>query len=551
MSLIESLKFIEGQNIDDSQFTEAEIAAEQALLVQYCEDKYKNLDFSPVSGLYDIIIRPMANLFLLAQKTITSYEDLRTIQGALASATKNEIIDEIFSNFLITRVAGSKARGQIKVEVSDVQYRQFISKDIPFISTSGINFYPLSDTNYSVDLSSDGDKRIYTSKANFGFFIVDVECEKSGHENNVKFGSPFSYAGGLYSAASITAMNNFSGGSETESNESIKNRIKTSLSARGTFSVAGTTQIIKDAFGEGTSVHVHGGFSEMMTRNRDEILGTKNGCYMDIYAKTSSFPQLLKYRVLSSKIETGSEYYSEYPNLFLARVPSSAMYGMYDVKDVSIYSTSNIIGSYEVVKKIRRIDESSVFRNRITSIKDCAYTGHAYMDVIFNPRLPDPSIVTLAVSCELMGLPYIGDIQKLLSHDGNQGVAMDILVSACVPCFISVHNVTVTVDKTSTITRSTIANKIVSYITEVNPVVDSIRVDQIVKIISSIPGVKKVDLPIMVSGKLYPPSDDFTPTEWSSLSALNIPESFSDKTGNSVVGLFCSSDAIEIKIRKA
>lgn len=86
---------------DDVQ--QAEVFAQQ-----YLESKFPTVDFRQGTGVRDLVIRPNAMLIALVRKYTETYFDNATLANVTES-TPAEVVDNILSNFFVTRNSGSFA----------------------------------------------------------------------------------------------------------------------------------------------------------------------------------------------------------------------------------------------------------------------------------------------------------------------------------------------------------------------------------------------------------------------------------------------------------
>ena len=101
MDPIESFNLVEGVNLDDTSFSKEEILAAQAIIRQYVSDRYKDLDLSELASLHDLVVRPLAQVFLVVKKLIEPPDGklvrealVKLVQwGALGPAPTFDVLD--------------------------------------------------------------------------------------------------------------------------------------------------------------------------------------------------------------------------------------------------------------------------------------------------------------------------------------------------------------------------------------------------------------------------------------------------------------------------
>jgi hypothetical protein len=459
-------------------------------------------------------------------------------------------VDGILSNFLVSRFSGEKASGRIKVMVENYSVSQNISSGTIFSTPDGLNFLVQENTR-AVSSPGSQDIKIFRGPGDSGYFFIPVIAESSGTKYNIKKDTQLSIGSPVFGFVNAVAAETFSSGSDTESTQSVFNRITESLSARNLASPVAIRSTLKTEFPEITQIVPHGVNSKSMTRNSANVFGLKSGCACDVYVKTSSYPETKSIRVIASKIsDPDSEYFDEYEGMFLARVGEDLFPGHYDVISVSPYSESEEAQLFPIQKKARGLISPDLTENTYSDIQEVAFSSHSYTDVIFNPSPLADSVDEYAVSCSVVGIPKIKEIQDFVNEPDKQSALIDTLIRGCVPCFIEIRSLSVAVSRSEDIVAQDIQSAVMSYISSINPSTDDLRVDRIVSIVSSIPGVLKVDLPLYLIGKILLPTSEVESLSLYSDSVLEIPENVNKYVTRDTVGFFTSSDLITVKIRK-
>ena len=540
---IANFNFVEGVSLDDSTFTPEQILAMQENFRQYLEDRYQNLDFSPVAGLNDSVVRPGSQVMLIARAFIEEYNKSRTLYDALNNNGNEKVVDALLSNFLVSRRAGNKAKGTIRISVENYDVNQSITKSNTFTTPDGLRFFPISDYTITNTPTIVSEVEIFQSNiGNSGYFMVDVVAEDVGEIYNIKKDSQLEYSGSIDGLISAISLNQFSGGESNESNQSVYNRIISSLSARNMTSPLAIDQSIKDNFPSTITTSSHGVSSDYMKRNAHNFFGVKSGCFCDVYVKNSYAPKVKEIHAIASKIESGT-----YAGKFIVSILKDDFPGHYDVLSVRPITTNKVIGSYEIVKKTRRLTTFSKTQNEIHTIAEAAFSRYSGTDVIFTES-PSSGLDEIAVMCEVSGLEDIDKIQTFANSGGSQTALIDTLIKACVPCFISIEPITIRVTSDSTVTEASVVAEIASYILSVDPLQDKLRADIIVSKISAMNGVIGVDLPIRINASIMVPSEESENISVSTISTLVIPSFPSKFVGPETIGFFVNDGSINVTV---
>jgi len=549
---IENFNFVEGVNLNDSKFTPEQINQTQEFVRQYLEDRYQNLDFSPISGLNDSVVRPAAQLILISRGFIEEYNKSRTLYDALNNEGNENIVDAILSNFLVSRRIGNKSTGSIKINIENYDINQNISLSSWFTTTDGLRFSPQRDYTATSGATGILDTEIFQSNVgNSGYFIIDVVAENVGEAYNIKKNIQLDYDGSIDGLISAVSLDQFSGGESNETNQSIYNRIISSLSARNMTSPLAIDQSIRDNFPSTLTTSTHGVSSPYMKRNSHNVFGVKSGCSCDVYIKNSYAPKTKEIHAVASRIEEGDALAgddNEFAGNFVVTINKNDFPGHYEVTRVKPISSNKIIGSYEIIKKTRKITDLQA-QNELHTVSEAAYSRYSSTDVIF-AESPSTELDEISVTCEVSGLEGIGDIQDFANSGGSQTALIDTLIKACVPCFISIEPITVKVTADSTVTSSAIVSEISSYILGVDPSVDRLRSDIIISKILSMDGVTGVDLPIRINAAILVPSEEPETISVSTISTLVIPSLPGKFVGPETVGFFVKEGNINAIITR-
>jgi hypothetical protein len=551
---IENFNFVEGLNIDDSRFTSHEITAAQKTIRSYIEDRFKNLDVSPASGLHDTLIRPSSILYLVTRSIIENFSSSRSLHDALLGDGNEKIVDAILSNYFIQRKTGNTSRGVVRIDTENFAINQTIDSGQAFFTSSGLNFFPVRNYFASASRNRERDVTIFRSgKGSSGYFFVDVIAENTGSTYNIQKDTQLEYQGSIDGKISCTAFNNFSGGENNESNESLLNRLVSALSTRNMTSPAGIDRSIREFYPKTVYTSSHGVYSEFMTRASHNVFGVKSGCYCDVYVKTSASVVLKEISLIASRINNPGD-----PNhqKFLITIDQGVFPGHYDIIRVSPKTNDKTVSSFSILSKERFLSLRGSPQNFIFNEQEGAFSTYSSTNVIFDISTGDWAQLgvspqnQIAVNCSIIGQDGIKEIQDYVNQGGNQSTLIDTLIKSCVPCFISIGPVSVRADKGSDVSPETIASEISSYISEVNPSKDQIRSDAIVSRVMSINGVRSVDLPIRINATIICPNKNAERINLTTVSNLEVPTIKSKFVGRDTIGFFVEPGSININILK-
>ena len=193
---IENFNLVQGINLDDSNFSKQEILESQLIIRQYLSDRYLDLDFSELSSLNDIVIRPMSQIFLVLKSLIQQFSKTNTLLGALElkSNASDKIVDAILSNFSTTRNEGNIATGRAKILVPPNLTSIVISKSTTLETTNGLQFSAVDNYVATTNPSKSTDLKIYKDPnlSSSSFVLLPVIATEPGTKYNIQEYTPFS-----------------------------------------------------------------------------------------------------------------------------------------------------------------------------------------------------------------------------------------------------------------------------------------------------------------------------------------------------------------------
>jgi hypothetical protein len=527
---IENFNLVEGINLDDSSFSPEEINEAQAIVRQYISDKYQDLDFSELTSLNDLVVRPTAQIFLIFKKLITSFYATNTLSKALAleDDASIKIVDALMSNFTISRKLGNVSTGKIKLVIKGAPTTFSVSKNLAFSTIDGLKFFPQNDFVASQSPSAfDGLKIIPESDKRQSSVIVPVVAEKSGTKYNIEQYTQLTTTTNSFDAISINAFNNFTGGKNDENNKDLIDRLIPALSARNLASPIAIEQTLRERFPAISQISIQAINSPNMTRNSHNIFGIKSGCFCDIYVKTSSFLQEFVAEKVAEKItwtDPNMPELSEYIGKYIIKIDRDDFPGHYRISRITA-NEQNILSSYLILDEIVKINNNlsdGSQSNYINNIIEGNYSSYIEKYIIFDPvDDPNPSGNCLSVKVYTEGIPEIKEIQEFVNGADAQTALVDTLVRAYIPCLIFVSEIKVKV-KAGSIDAEEIQSIVVDYINSIDSKKENIRIDGLISRLKENKAIVSVDTPILISAKISSP--DGSVVETFTESTLIIPE---------------------------
>lgn len=554
---IENFNLVEGINLNDSSFSEDEILSAQSILRQYISDNYQDIDFSELSSLNDLLIRPFAQIFLILKRLIEEFSKTNTIYSALSlpESSSDKIVDALLSNFNIKRRQGYISTGFVKINLTNFSESFSIDESIKFKTNNGLIFSSSGAFSGSVSPTASNQLKIYSdSTGTQKFVIVPFVAEKEGSEYNIEQYTTLNILNSRTGIISANAFSKFSGGQNKESNQEVIDRIIPALSTRNLASPLAIEQTLRDNFPEIQQISIHGVNSELMSRNSHNIFGIKSGSFCDIYVKTSSFVEefyeqnLVAQKITQSIINLDNSL-APYLGKYLLKLSRNELPGNYRITRVfSKELELTTLSSFNILSVRRKFDKysaSNTVDNYIFNTQESTYSSYSYQDIIFDGVGNNSDTMSVTVFAEM--IPSIQRIQQFVNQPGAQSALIDTLVRACIPCFISTSEITVRTKLNST-TPEKIQNNIIDYINSVNPRKEEIRIDKIISSIMQDSNVLSVNTPIMINAEILAPDINFTMIKLYSESTLVIPKNIQLGYSRDNIGFFARKSGIPVTL---
>lgn len=239
-------------------------------LIAYLEDKAKefNPKFSTSEGtaVRDLFVKPFSVIFQPIVDEILRVRANLSLADA-ANLTDTDL-ERLAANFFITRKAGAKATGIARVFFNE-PVDELVSQGTVFLAANGVRFLAAEDTTITTSglrLNTFGD---------LFFQDIPVEAEAAGASGNISVNLITDILIGNDKVVDVTNPSAFSGGSDTETNSELIDRLAIAITFRNLINNSGAKLILLENFIRLLDVFVVG-FADK-NKITDEAIGTGNG----------------------------------------------------------------------------------------------------------------------------------------------------------------------------------------------------------------------------------------------------------------------------------
>ncbi|MEM2174353.1 MAG: baseplate J/gp47 family protein [Candidatus Micrarchaeia archaeon] len=187
-------------------------------VLERLKTKFPEVDFSPGSALYDLIVVPLCFIYKEFYELYSKKKEEYMLQTYLESEEISEIVDILASNFLQNRSLGNKATGKLYLYF-DTNIRTLVYKGATFSTLDGKLYYSIKDYVF-VPPDFVIEDRLYRVE-------IDIEAADFGEEYNVGKNQITRFLSGVSPIpVKVNNPNPITGGLKKETDKEFLERIK-------------------------------------------------------------------------------------------------------------------------------------------------------------------------------------------------------------------------------------------------------------------------------------------------------------------------------------
>lgn len=378
--------------------------------------------------------RTMLNRYLSARS-------LRQIEADPSLADEG-VVDDVLSNWGLTRIQGTKARGYVVIVLS-TPASVTIGKDTVF-KANGLEYLAVrtvSAVSEEALLSGPADVLMHKLASGNYAFTVEVEAAETGDSYALSKDDLIQPSYNPASYVTSYAASNFEGGSNTETNLELIQRLQQGIAAKG-----GSNRINMAAFLRATkgfesvpATSIVGYGSAEMLRDRHSIIPISYGGRVDWYIRGA-------HRLLRSSVRKTCTLVEKNGNqgTWQFSIASSEYPGFYEVRNIRPEGSEEVSGGFQPSSDVRTLNMTGGgFIPDMQTLEEGVYS--AYQAAVIRFVDTQFSVTDLAVGAtrnydvEVVSTPLVGELQELMTSFETRHRAADILVKAAVPCFVRIN----------------------------------------------------------------------------------------------------------------
>ena len=395
-----------------------------AELTANLSEKFPDRDFSAGSANYALVVQPYAaNLTFRDEDVDDVINNMSIVQVLNNPDASDEAVDNILSNYQVTREEGNNSSGFI-----NIYFAGTTAMSIPATATftcSGLDFRPVKSFVGIVGevVERDTSEVTYTQATAIGegayVFAIQVESVTVSDivigpntECTFDLSSP-------YIQRAETAST-FSGGTLPETTSELLERAALGITAKAASGTEHIRALLEDSEYNVLDSAVFGYGDNIQIRDTDPISGISSGGHADAYVITDSVIQTANITLTATRADDSSPW--------TVRIPEDVYPGAYGVYAIS--REGSLING-EINHILGYIPSGN--RPLIRSAEEARFSAYQTLDLEFYDSAAASGETSLNYVFTVSYMPNIGLLQEYVENEENRASSFDIVVKAMIP----------------------------------------------------------------------------------------------------------------------
>jgi len=410
----------------DESFSEKQdrIATE---LQQLLTETYPTIDVSTGTVLFELLIKPASYYFAKQDVDLETVRDNYSLAQVLNSdSPDDELVDNLLSNYNVTRKEGSSASGSLNIYTNGNNNiyipasASFICSGVSirplksYVGVAGTTVYEDTDTvTYVPFVDLGGGRKVFSIQASTvepltSTLSAGLPCTSDVSDSNV---------------SSVEIGSTFTGGSAEETNAQLLDRARLGVNAKvltgkdniQQFLVSNEDLIVQDA-------RVFGMGDALQTRDSVNNGGISSGGRVDAYIRTAVVPVAQDAPITAHKQDDGS---------WELEVPAASFAGAYAVTQIT-YDNQLINAGLQSTVGYSATGGWPL----VESAAQARYSKYQTLTVAFEADIGDPSATEAIFTARVLYMPGVSETQDFLNGEGVRSMVFDHVVKAVIPIVI-------------------------------------------------------------------------------------------------------------------
>lgn len=379
------------------------------------------------------------------RENLNRYLSARSLKQIEADPTiaDAETVNDVLSNWGITRIEGTQAKGEVTIVVNK-STSVTVSAGAVFES-NGISF--TSDNSYSSTSNSAGvateNDRLMTQLSDGNWeFTIFVTSVDTGATSKLAADTSVIPASAITNYVTSFATSDFSEGINTETNTELINKLQDGLAVKAISNRVSMRALVRSLpqFASVTNQSIVGYGDAEMLRDQHSIFPISYGGRVDWYIRGQESLQsvvLAKEATLISVDSSGNGTWQF--SLLKDDVP-----GFYDVARIYLPSADAAeTGTFNIGSDTRGLDlTGSGFIPDITTQAEGAFTAYQTAIIQFVDTVTNASSLSAGdkqtYTVTVRATPHIKELQDYMAGRDARSYGSDLLIKAPIPCFVQV-----------------------------------------------------------------------------------------------------------------
>ena len=398
---------------------------------------------------HDMLAYYHAVLEAAIRTNLERYQSARSLQQIEADPTLADetVVNEVLSNWGITRKAGTNARGSVTIELS-LNRSVVITQNSVFLANGKTYFATSTFTarTAAAQVATSTDRLLVQLSNGNWAFVIEVEAEDVGPSYILNANDLIVPEKSISNYVTSYATSTFDDGVNTETNAELIDQLQLGISAKTLSNRTNMRAYLRsiEAFSSITNQSIIGYGDPEMLRDQHTIFPVSYGGRVDWYIRGQ---QALQRTTLTVSAVCIAIYGST--STWQFSITKNVFPGFYEISNIRRVVDANLNSGFEIISEVRNNDlTGSNFIPDIATVAEGAYTAFQtaivqFVDTVTNTATVSIGQVTNYI-CDITGTILIKEIQDLISSRDVRSYAADALIKAPVPCFTQV---TLTINK--------------------------------------------------------------------------------------------------------
>lgn len=402
--------------------------------------------------LHDLLLHLKAILDADTQTNINLIVQSSSLKQITANPTQADdtVVDNLLSNYNITRSAGTKATGSVTIVLN-----QLVGVVIPsttIFTINGITFTPtitIAARTSAGSVVTSHDVLItagpIVASVQYYIFNVPVIAVAGGVNGNVAQGTTATMSSNPPFFVQAYAASSFTGGTDAGTNQALLDKLASGAAIKAWSNRPSILGLItaQAEFASISNISVIGFGDPEMSRDQHAIWPGSLGGHTDLYLQSQPIYTVQSLQVTATLISKVGAL-----GMWQFGVGRNDVPGFYSVNKILLPSQLVTAVGFVITSDGRSLDLSAPVPTSLGPIPDLkttlpaegVYSRYQAAVIRFNDTLTDASALTIGVATQIYNvtfnvMPLVAELQDFLLQRSVRPPMCDVLVKGAIPCF--------------------------------------------------------------------------------------------------------------------